>query len=374
MKPIEVRPLRTRRERRMFLTFPWEIYRNDPLWVPPLIPERAKAIDPKRGTFFKRGVAEFFIAWRDGNPVGTICAAEDKAANQGREIQDCVFGFFDFIEDHAVFDALLSRAIVWARSRGLEALYGPFNLDYEDGYGILVEGRDRPPALMCGHTPPYYLDFMEAYGFQPGRPQNVAFAIQTGIPSYERLHRLADRIRERMAITVRQADFNNWDAEIDNLHRLMNTCLAHLVGHIPWTRDALAGLLQPFKDIADPELILFADVKGETVGFFPGIPNLNEAFIHANGLRRPWDYLKLLWYMRQQPESLAIKSVLVLPEYWNRGVAVLLFDELARRATAKGYKWADLSITSVDNPNTIILAEHLGAEIYKRWQVYRLLL
>ena len=41
--------VRTRREKRRFLTFPWAIYRGDPLWVPPLLPEREKKIDPARG-------------------------------------------------------------------------------------------------------------------------------------------------------------------------------------------------------------------------------------------------------------------------------------------------------------------------------------
>jgi GNAT superfamily N-acetyltransferase len=76
--------------------------------------------------------------------------------------------------------------------------------------------------------------------------------------------------------------------------------------------------------------------------------------------------------MRKQPACLCLKSVAVLPEYWNRGVAVALFDEMMRRALAKGYQWADLSITSEDNPNTPLLAKHLGAEIYKRYRVYRL--
>jgi GNAT superfamily N-acetyltransferase len=350
------------------------IYRHDPLWVPPLLPERARAIDPNRGVFFNRGEADFFIAWRGGRPVGTICAALDSAANQNRDCADCVFGFFEYIDDYDVFNALLDRAIEWAKGRELEALYGPFNLDYEDGYGVLVEGRDRPPAIMCGHTPMYYKDFMERRGFQPGRPQNIAFALDVMPSKFDHLSRLADKLRDRGKIHIRQADFENWDLEIDRLYRLMNICLAHLEDHIDWRRDTLATMLTPFKDIADPELVLFAEVAGETVGFLPGIPNLNEIFIHVNGLRYPWDYLKLYLKMRRQPQCLAIKSVLVLPKFWNRGVAVLLFDEMAKRARVKGYKWADLSITSVDNPNTMILAEKFGATVYKRWQVYRLII
>jgi GNAT superfamily N-acetyltransferase len=374
MSALEIRPVRTIRERHTFLTFPWRIYHDDPLWVPPLLPERAKTIDPKRGSFFRRGEAEFFVAWRGKDPVGTVCAAEDRPTNAFRHKRECLFGFFEYIEDYDVAAGLIRHVVRWARQRGLNALFGPFNLDYEDSYGVLVEGRDRPPALLCGHTPLYYQRFMERFGFQPARGDNLAYAVDVDedTPARRRLHRLADRLRERGGITVRGADLAHWDDEVDRVHHLLNTALVHLPDHIGWHRDALEGLLAPFRDIADPDLILFAEVDGKAVGWFPGIPNLNEAFIHANGLRYPWDYAKLWWHVRRQPECLAIKSVLVLPEYWGTGVSVLLFDEMAGRAKAKGFKWVDLSLTSEDNPNTPILAERMGARLYKRYRVYRL--
>jgi GNAT superfamily N-acetyltransferase len=371
---IEVRPIRTSRERRAFLTFPWSIYRDDPLWVPPILSQRAEAIDPERGPFFKRGIVDFFVAWRDGRPVGTICAGEDRFANQNRQKNECVFGFFDYYEDYEVFESLLRVATDWAVQHNLDTLRGPFNLDYEDSYGVLIEGRDRPPALMCGHTPVYYQGFMERYGFLPARADNLAFAIDLDdtTPQAQRLLRLADKASRREGITIRGANLDDWDGEIDRIHRLMNIALAHLPDHTGWSRDALAALVAPFRTLADPELILFAEVDGEAVGWLPGIPNLNEALIHANGLRYPWDYVKLWYHMRRQPRSLAVKSVLLLPEYWGTPVGVLMFAELGKRAVARGYSWADLSITSADNPTTPMLAERLGAKIYKRYRVYKL--
>lgn len=370
---VEVRPVRTSAERRRFLRFPWRIYRGDPLWVPPLLPERAKRINPNQGTFFQRGTAEFFIAWRGGQPVGTISAADDRAVNAQRGLHDCMFGFFECTPNYDVACALFEAAAAWGRNRGLETLYGPFNLDYEDSYGILVEGRDRPPALLCGHTPPYYLDFVERYGFQPARGDNIAFEIDIDQDNEDvrRLKRVAERLRKRGEITIRGARLDHWDEEVDTVLYLLNTATAHLVDFIPWQREALEGMLASFRTIADPELILFAEVDGQPVGWFPALPNLNEAFQHANGLRYPWDYLKLAWYMRRRPKCLSVKSVLVLPEYWNTGVSLLLFDEMARRVQDKGYQWADLSLTSDDNPATPELAERMGARVYKRYRVYR---
>ena len=371
MSQIKVRPIANNKEKNIFLTFPWKIYKNDSLWVPPLLPERKNVINPKKGVFFQRGEAEFFIAWKDGRPVGTICAAVDFKANQDVGKKNCIWGFFECEEDYAIAEALWEKAIEWAKEHGLENLYGPFNLDYEDAYGILVEGRDRPPVLFCGHTPPYYLEFVERYGFTPGRGQNLAFALEVkDTPAIQRMERIAERARWQGRVTIRPANMQDWDREVENVLGLLNASLTHLEGHIPWQPEQLSAMLEPFKNLADPELVLFAEVEGRVVGFFPGVSNINEALIHANGLRYPWNYATAWWLMRKQTKCLSIKSVLVLPEYWGSAVAVLLFAEMFRRVKVRGYEWIDLSLTSDDNPKTPQLAERLGAKVYKRYQVY----
>jgi GNAT superfamily N-acetyltransferase len=371
MSKIEIFPAVTKSQRRKFLTFPWRVYKDDPLWVPPLIPERMKVIDPEKGTFFQRGEAEFFTAWRDGRMVGTICAAEDGPTNEVRGKKECVFGFFEFVEDFDVFCALLEQVRQWGRQRGLDTLFGPYHLDYEDSYGVLISGRDRPPALMCGHSAEYYQAFYERYGFFPAKPANLAFAIDfTDLTKFDRLSRFAERLRGRDRITVRGANLDDWENEVSRVHHLLLEALNWSDGGIPWRRDALESMVEPFRMIADPELVLFAEVDGKTVGWFPGVPNLNETFIRVNGLRYPWNYLQLLLGMQKKPKSLAIKSVLVLPEYQKKGAAIMLFDEMVKRASAKGYTWADMSITSEDNPDTVQLSNRMGAVEYKRWQVY----
>ena len=374
MAQVEIRQIHTKKQFKQFLTFPWKIYRNDPLWVPPILADRWKTVDPERGVFFKRGIAEFWGAYRNGQLVGTISTAIDKKANENVNKKDCVFGFFECVKDRDVAFALFDHAKAWAIDHGQDSLYGPFNLDYEDGYGILIEGRDRPPVILCGHTTNYYQGFIEAYGFKPGRGDNLAFArdLHTDLDGLNQIHAYAERVRKRKNYTVRHADFSRWEAEIDHVYALINPSLKHLFGHVPWQREALRELLAPFVKVANPELILFAEDAGKPVGFFPAIPNFNEALIHANGLRYPWNYLQAWWHTRKPPKSAAIKSVLVLPEYWGSGVAILMFSEMVKRLQARGYTWVDLSLTSADNPKTPVLAERMGASIYKRYRIFRL--
>jgi GNAT superfamily N-acetyltransferase len=374
MPDIQVLPVRTSRERRLFLTFPWRIYKGDTLWVPPLLSERTKLIAPQRGKFFEDGYADLFLAWKDGRPVGTICCSEDQSATKSRGWGECLIGLFECVDDYTAAEALFARATSWAREHSLVRVLGTYNLDREDSRGILVDGRDRPAAVYCGYNPPYYQEFFERYGFVKYGGDLVAYAIDVDVntPEVRHLLRLSEQIQKRRpGITVRGANLSDMDSEIDRIVELQNLGLAHMPDFTPYTRAAIESLILPMVEIVDPELVLFAEVDGRPAGWFPAIPNLNEVLIHLNGLRHPWDYLRALRYSRYQPKSIAIKSVVVPPEYWDTGVGVLLFAEMARRASAKGYQWADLSLTGEDNTDTWPLAHRMGAKIYKRYRFYQ---
>lgn len=371
---IEIKPIRTRRDRNFFLTFPWTIYKGDPLWVPPLLTEKAKVINPAQGLFFKDGLAEFFIAWKNRQPAGTLCLAEDFNNTRTRGFPECMYGFVECIEDFDVFRAMFEHAEKWARSRNMKSLYGPYNLDREDSRGILIDGRDRPPAILCGHHPPYYQKFFERYGFQKNGEDGLAYAIDLDLnnPRLQRLSRLAEQVRKRNPnFTVRGANLKDKEKEIDRITFLQNEGLKHFPGFVPYTRRDIESMIDPLIELADMDLVLFAEVDGKPAGFFPGVPNFNEVLIHLNGLRHPWDYLRYLKFRNIKPKCLAVKSVVVTPEHWDTGVAILLFDEMAKRAAARGYTWADLSLTGEENPDTWPLAHHMGAVIYKRYRFYK---
>jgi GNAT superfamily N-acetyltransferase len=373
MNNIRVSPVRTSRERRTFLAFPWRIYKGDRLWVPPLLSERAKALDPQRGLFFKDGYAELFIAWMNGKPAGTIVCAEDRNITHARGFGECMVGFFECVDDYAVAEALFNRAAAWAGEHGLVSLFGTFNLDREDSRGILIEGRDRPPTSYCGHNPPYYQAYFERFGFQKNGEDGLAYAIDINLdtPEIRHLLRLAEKISQRRKIIIRSGNLKDIDREIDNILELQNRGLSHFADYTPYTRNDIEAMIMPMVDIVDPDLILFAELDGKAIGWFPGVPNMNEVLIHLNGLRHPWDYLRLVRYARLKPKCLAIKSVAVVPEHWDTGAGVLLFAEMARRAYAKGYRWADLSLTGDENPDTFPLAHRMGAKIYKRYRFYK---
>lgn len=371
---LQIRPVRSRRERNLFLTLPWEIYRGDPLWVPPLLSEKSKVIDPRQGPFFKDGIAELFIAWKNGKPAGTLCVAEDFNKTRSKGFAECMFGFIECIEEYDVFKALFDHAEAWARERNMKSLYGPFCLDREDNRGLLIEGRDRPPVILCAHHPEYYRTFFDWYGFEQDGEDNLAYAIDIDLnhPKIQRISRLAEKVRRRNPnFLVRGANRQDLEDEIDRIHFLQNEALKHLPNFVPYSRKDIESMILRLIDLVDMELVLFAEVDGKPAGFFPGVPNFNELLIHLNGLRHPWDYVRYVRYKNLKPKCIAIKSAVVAPDYWDTGIAILLFDEMAKRAAARGYQWADLSLTGENNADTRPLAQNMGAQIYKRYRFYR---
>jgi len=376
---IHIRPAETARDRRAIVTFPWRIYRNDPLWVPPLISERLARLDPQRNPFFQTGEAQPFLAYRQGKLVGTIAPAIDHRSNRYLGEKVAIFGFFEVVADYAVAKALLHAAADWARQKGMKALRGPFNFTSSDEPGLLIEGRDTLPVILMGHNPSHYVNFIQRFGFVKFGADSLAFrawaAPYKGNPGRlpPKLLRVAEAVRKRGGFTLRQGRLDRWDEEIESAFHIYNGALSTLPRFVPLTRADFERQARALEPLLAPDFVLFAEVNDQPVGFALSLPDINQAIRHANGGRYPWDWLKLWWYSRRI-DCLSFKILAVLPEYRGRGIDVLFYLEMARQTLAYGYRWMDMSLTAEDNLMTTRIATRFGAEVYKRYRIFQLAL
>src|SRR5918912_407820 len=161
---IEVRPVHSRSELMRFIKLPWRLYRDSPRWVPPLISERKHHLDRDKNPFFQHAEAEYFLAWRDGEPVGRITAHVDQRFNEFQNNRWGMFGFFECERDPALAGALLDTAESWLRERERDRMVGPLDFSTNHECGVLVEGHEFRPQILENWHHPYYRALLEGQG------------------------------------------------------------------------------------------------------------------------------------------------------------------------------------------------------------------
>ena len=372
---IELREVTTRRDLKAFVRFPWQVYKGDPNWVPPLISEQLAYLTPQGNPALRNVDVALYLALRRGRPVGTIAAlADGHTAGEPSEGVG-VFGFFEVLEDYPAAQCLLDAARARLRAAGARFMRGPLNFGDQERPGVLIAGADCPPVMLAAHTPPYYKTFLERYGMTKFHDVYAwrAFRSQIGedlakIPP--QIQRVAQAAR-RHGVTVRKARLDRWDEEIAIAHRLFNATLNHLPHFRPMPWPEFKRLAEPMRRLVDPDLAIFAELGGRVVGFCVSLPDFNRILIHLDGRLFPFGWLRLWWHARRV-DVLTFKLMGVLPELRYRGIDALLFVESIRAMMAKGYQWLDGSLTSEHNTTVNLLASRFGAERYKHYRVYQM--
>ena len=373
---IDVRLVQNRADLDVFARFPWQIYKGDPYWVPPLLDDRYSRIDLQKNPFWRTAERELWIAWRGKQPVGTIAAIIDQRWNQVMKQSIGCIGFFECIQDQAVADLLFAAAGQSLQQKGMQVMRGPHNPSDTDEIGILGEGFETRPAILEAHTPPYYQALFEKAGFSKYNDMVARMAIiepdkvdfEHGFP--EKMRRVGERVSRRTDLTLRQVNLKDWDNELRLACRLYNEALSPLPDFIPLTDEEFMLFANSFKQIIDPEMALIAQVGSQPVGFAIALPDVNEALQHVNGRLNLPGLAKLWWYSRKI-KRVSFKILIMIPDYQNRGIESLLTMKVGQAIWKKGYHEVDMSLTGEENEKSTTMQEHLGFKVYRRYRIYQ---
>ncbi len=161
---VQIIKVEGRRALNEFIRLPWSLYRDDPMWVPPLMMERREHLSPKN-PYFKHASYCSWLAYRDSRPVGRISAQKDSLYLDRYRNATGFFGMLEAEDNTRTFQTLLGKAESWLRNQGMQRISGPFNLSVNQELGLLVDGFDTPPSLMMGHARPYYGSRLEENGY-----------------------------------------------------------------------------------------------------------------------------------------------------------------------------------------------------------------
>jgi GNAT superfamily N-acetyltransferase len=373
---IDIRLVQNRPDLDVFARFPWQIYKGDPNWVPPLLEDRYARIDLQKNPFWKSAERDVWIAWQGQQPVGTIAAIIDRRWNQVMKQAVGCFGFFECVPDQAVADCLFAEARRSLEQKGMQVMRGPYNPSQTDEIGILIEGFDTRPAILEAHTPPYYPTLFEKAGFTKYNDTMARLAIieskkvdfTHGFP--EKMRRVGERVSRRSDLTLRKVKMNDWDNELRLACRLFNEGLAPLPDFLPLIEEEFMVFANSFKPFIDPEMALIAEVGARPVGFAIALPDVNQALLHVNG-RLNLPGLAKFWWHSRKIDRVSFKILVVIPDFQNRGIESLLTMKVGQAIWKRGYREVDMSLTGEENEKSTTLQEHLGFKIYRRYRIYQ---
>lgn len=377
--PITIHPVKDKADVREFVELVYRLNRGDPAWVAPLKGEAFALLTPGKNPWFEHGKAQLFLARRDGRTVGRISAHIDELAlaqpvEQGMGPGTGNWGLLE-AEDADTAAALLVAAEDWLRAQGMHRALGPLSISIWDEPGLLIDGFDEPPTVMLGHNSPLYRSWIERAGYQPAKQLlNYTVDIVDGFPP------LVDRIvaagEKNSRIRIRKVDKRRFDDEARLIMGILNDAWSDNWGFVPLTDSEIAHVGKKLKTLVFEDLIRVAEVEGEPVAFMIVLPDLNELLIDMDGSLLPFNWARLLWWLRKpRANTMRVPLMGVVKNLQNSRMAstlAFMMIEYIRRDAVRDYgaKRGDIGWVLDDNQGMNAVAAAIEAKVNRVYQIY----
>jgi hypothetical protein len=356
-----------------FVELPYSLYKDCPQWVPPLYIDAYLLLNRKKHPFFGHSEADFFLAVRDGEVVGRICAANNMPFNEYHKTKKAQFYAFDAINDLEVARALFDAVIDWSKGLGLDILIGPKGLSPFDGYGIQIEGFEhRQMMTMMNYNYDYYPKLVEILGFEKEVDFVSCYLPADSFKIPERVENIAKRVMERGDLKVKKfknkRELIQWAPRIGAAY---NKAFIHNWEYYPFSAGDIQYAVDNIFLVADPRLIKIILHKDEIVGFLFAFPDVSAALQRAKGRLFPFGLIDILLEMKRT-KTISGNGMGILPEYQGTGGNALLYYEMGK--TVFGFnKFEHVEMTQVAETTRQMRADlkNLNGVEYKNHRVYR---
>ncbi|RXF75514.1 dATP pyrophosphohydrolase [Hansschlegelia zhihuaiae] len=369
MSSPEIRPVDGARELDRFIALPNRLHAADATYVAPLKLERRQALSQKSNPLFKHVEAQFWMAWRDGRPVGRISAQADPRLGEVGQ-----FGLIAAEDDGEIFHALFSTAEEWLKSRGKTQAQGPFNLNINEESGLLVDGFDTPPMLLMPHDLPYVAPRVEAEGYAKVMDL-FAYLHDTQVPFPRAIERILER--ERPAdVKVRHMDWSRYHEELATVVDIFNDAWSENWGFLPFGPDELDHMAKSMKLLLDERLLWFVEVKGRPAAFGLSLPNLNEMIRDLDGELLPFGWAKLLWRLKRRTYTSGRIPLMGVRREFHSGylgkvLPLFIFEKFREEGRARNVRHVEMSWVLETNKPMRHIGEALGGgRAYKTYRIY----
>src|SRR5262245_40308818 len=371
---ISIRPVATKADRRAFVDFAWEAYKDDPNWVPPLKDEVHGLLDPKKNPWFGHGRAELWLAERDGKVVGRISAQVDDLVQEHMQPGTGQWGMFEALDGEAAA-ALIKTAEDWLREQDMVSALGPISISIWDEPGLLIEGFDEPPLVMMGHHRPEYRAWIEGAGY--GKAKDLyTFELDIRIDMIPVIERLIKSGEANSRIRIRDVDKSKFDQEAAIILDILNDAWSDNWGFVPLTDAEIAYAGKKLKPIIVEDLVKIAEFDGEPVAFMITIPDLNEMIRDLDGNLFPFGWAKLLWRLHKVATKRVRVPLMGVRKSMQGGrmasqLAFMLIEFTRRVCVDKyGINFGEFGWVLEDNQGMMSIAQLPGAGVNHTYRIY----
>lgn len=368
---VTIKPVSSWRDKRIFISLPWKLYRGDPNWVPPLKMDMRDTLNPKKNVLLRLGPYQYFLAYRGREPVGRMGVGIDEHLNEVKGFKGGYLTLFESVPDFEVARALFDAGCGWLKARGIEFITGPQSPSNGDDYrGLLFRGFDSPPVLYDSYNPDWYIKFFEEYGFVKDFDRNAYYFELDDMPA--KIARAVDYAKRKYKFHTRRMNLKHIEPELVGIKEVVDAGWPQeWPDMVPPAMEEIRAEYKKLIPFADADLIWVAETdEGKIVGFFVALPDYNQCFAKMNGRLLPFGFLKFLWLKRKLRSGRSF-IMFVHPEYQNKGVAAAIYLSAVQAAKAKGYTHGEGSSVHEFNVKMNRDALSIGAKLYKVYRVYR---
>ncbi len=368
---VHVKQAVSKSDLKKFVTFPFSLYKDSPYWVPPLIKDEMETFDQKKNPVFEHADAWFFLAYKNGKIAGRVAAMINWIEVNEQKVRKMRFGWFDFIDDPSVSEALLNKVAELGREHNLEYMEGPVGFSNMDKVGVLVEGFDHIGTMITWYNYPYYPEHYERLGFVKEKGYDESKFPRSNVDPalFRRVHQL---IKKRYGL--REMNFKKtseimpW---VDKMFDLFNDSYARLSSFVPITPVQKEYFKKKYLGFINPEYIKFiVDSSDKIIAFAIVMPSFSEALQKARGKLFPFGWYHLL-KARKSSKDAIFYLIGILPEYQNKGVTSIIFNEYHETFEEKGIETCYRTPELEDNLPIKQLWKHFNPEVYKKRRTYK---
>lgn len=348
---IEVYEVKTRKQKKAFVSFPLKLYKNNPYFVPPLYADEL-ALFKKNHLYQDQSESVFFLAYQNKKVVGRISGILQLASNKKWNQKRVRFTRFDSIDNQEVADALFKRVEEWAKDKGMEEIVGPLGYSDFEREGLLIKGFEELSTFEEQYNFPYYQKLIEAYGFSKEvdwLERKIYYPKEVD----ERIAKISERMMEKYKLSF--AKIKNTkeliDRYADKFFQTIDVTYGNLYQTVPCTEKMKKSLLKSFRLIINIKYVgMIVDEEDNLAGFGLCFPSIAKAMQKSRGHLTPLAIFRILRSIKH-PKILDLGLIGITPEYQNKGISSAMLVHLLRLLSEPGIEYAETNLNLEDNHN-----------------------